>query len=258
MPSAHRHFDDETLNAILDGEATEEERAAASGCTDCSARLVRLGHVAAALGTPVSPSDPQRRRAAVDAALEAQDPGVTAPTPLNARRGWRMAPGWAAAAAVVLAGALAVPLVNNLGGNDQSQETATAGDTTAADRSVAEDEAALSEENTASGASGARPDLGEIDLSGLDELAVSITRNPQAQSATRPAEEKQPCERASRQRNPSLRRLAYAAEGTIAGRPAVVLAFEVAPAGAPSAVRLLVLVRDDCRELASASADYRR
>ena len=255
MPSAHHHLDDETLNAVLDGEATDDQRADASRCPECAARLARLGQVATALGAPVSSSDPDRRRAALDAALAAHDAGVIAPPPLELRRRRRVSPGWAAAAAVILAGALAVPLVDGLGRNDQDREAATAGDT----------EAAQSDETGAPGVDQVAPLSGEIDLTDLDQLAASIARGMPQYDASDPAPvagrteadataREQSCEQAARQRGPSLQRLAYAGEGTVAGRPAVVLGFEVTPPGAPPTIRLLVLALDDCTELGSATA----
>ena len=262
MPAAHHHLDDETLNAVLDGEATDGQRADAARCPECAARLARLGRVATALGAPVSPSDAHRRRAALDAALAAHDAGVTAPSSLDVRRRRRLSPGWAAAAAVVLAGALAVPLVDGLGRNDEGRQQATVGDrdTTAAGGSAAEDDA-LADQSAMPETFAAPPHLGEIDLAGLDELAATIDRGlpgrvPAAASGPEAAQRQElaadpACEEAARRRDPSLQRLAYAGEGTVAGRPAAVLAFEVAPAGAPPTVRLLVLATDDCTQLAA-------
>ena len=263
MPAAHHHLDDETLNAVLDGEATSDQGADAARCPECAARLARLGQVATALGAPVSPSHAHRRRAALDAALAAHDAGVTAPSSLDLRR--RRSPGWAAAAAVVLAGALAVPLVDNLGGNDEGRQQATAGDrdTTSVDGSAAED-GALADQRAMPETFAAPPHLGEIDLADLDELAATIDRDlpgrdPAAASGpeTAPLQEQAAdpaCEVAARRRDPSLQALAYAAQGTVTGRPAMVLAFEVTPPATPPTVRLLVLAIDDCTELASASA----
>ena len=264
MSAAHHHLDDETLNAVLDGEATDDQRADASRCPECAARLARLGQVATALGAPVSSSDPDRRRAALDAARAAHDAGVTAPPPLDLRRR-RLSPGWAAAAAVILAGALAVPLVDGLGRNDQGREAATAGgqDTTSAGGSVAED-GALADQDAMPEASPTPPHLGEIDLAGLKELAATIDRDlaspdPAAASSPEAARLQEQaadpaCEDAARRRDPSLQGMAYAGEATFAGRPAVVLAFEIASAGAPPTVRLLVLATDDCTQLGSATA----
>ena len=262
MPAAHHHLDDETLNAVLDGEATDDQQADASRCPECAARLVRLGQVSTALGAPVSPPDPDRRRTALDAALAALDAGVTAPPSLELRRRRRVSPGWAAAAAVVLAGALAVPLVDGLGGEDQGREAATDGDRdTSASGSVTEEDA-LADQGAMPEAAAAPPHLGEIDLDELDELAASIARDVSQYLSSDPAPAagrteadgavlEQSCEPAARQRDPSFRRLVYAGEGTVAGRPAVVLGFDVTPSGVPPTIRLLVLARDDCTQLAA-------
>ncbi|HEV2809881.1 MAG TPA: hypothetical protein VGV93_05725 [Acidimicrobiales bacterium] len=266
MSAAHHHLDDETLNAVLDGEATDDHRVDASGCPECAARLARLGHVATALGAPVSPSDADRRRAAIAAAVAAHDAGVTAPPPLHLRRRRRVSPGWAAAAAVVLAGALAVPLVDGLGGNDEGREAATAGDRdiTAAGGSV-DEEGALADQQATPEASGGGNQLGEIDLADLDELAATIDRDRPSRDtpaaarseAVRPYEQAADpvCEEVARQRDPSLQALAFAAQGSVTGRPAVVLAFEVTAPGTPSTIRLLVLAQDNCTELGTASAE---
>lgn len=291
MPAdPHRHLDDETLNAVLDGEASEKDLSDIDACADCSGRLERLRAVACALAEPGPPADAARRRAAIGAALRAGEPELApASTPTSRRRQW-MSPAWAAAAAVVVAGALAVPLVDRLGRTDDNQETATAArdadDTCPGCGSVADDEASSAGGDVAPSASGPRPVLGEIELSGLGELAASIrpesrssapedlaaVPSPTAGAPLReqdgaPAAETtppgalaepggsrappaaEPCEGAARQRDGTLGPLAYAADATVEGRPVVVLAFEVAPPDRPSALRLVVLATDTCAEL---------
>jgi hypothetical protein len=291
MPAdPHRHLDDEALNAVLDGEASEEERAGAAACADCSARLDRLRLVAAALAAPGPSPDATRRRAAIDAALRAGEP-VAAALPFRRRR-WPVSPAWAVAAAVVAAGALAVPLVDDLAGRGQGRDQATAArdtaeqsagdvaDATPGEEFLADQEASPTDEDGRSGrsAAAAAHDLGAIDLADLDELTASIQRQPQqdpprdlsapgaapAAEAARPdAGESggdratagtQPCEDAARQRDGALGPVTYAAGATVDGRPAVVLAFEALPPDAPPALRLLVLAADGCAELGSASS----
>jgi hypothetical protein len=289
MPAdPHRHLDDEALNAVLDGEASEEERAEAAACANCSARLDRLRLVAAALAAPGPSPDATRRRVAIDAALRAGEP-VAAALPFRRRR-WPVSPAWAAAAAVVAAGALAVPLVDDLAGRGQGRDQATAARDTAEQSAgdvanatpgkgfLADQEASPTDEDGRSGRSApaAPRDLGVIGLSDLDELAASIERDlqrdpplelttpgpaPAAEAArpeggeesgaSRAAAAGERCEDAARGRDDALGPVLYTAQATVDGRPAVVLAFE---AGAPPTIRLLVLATDGCAELGSASS----
>lgn len=292
MPAdPHRHLDDDVLNAVLDGEASTEERAEAAACDACSARLDRLRLVARALAAPVPSPDATRRRAAIDAALRAGEPE---PARLELRRRrWRVSPAWAAAAAVVAAGALAVPLVNDLAGRGQGQDQATvardAADASAGDvadgpraeESLADQQAVPADEDAtlAPSAAAATRDLGVIDLGELDELAASIERDLQqgpaldfsaptapggAEAAPPPARDepggdraaaaRQSCEDAARRRDVGLGPVAYAAGATVDGRPAVVLAFEAPPPDGSPAIRLLVLAADGCVELGAASS----
>lgn len=262
MPTEpHRHLDDEALNAVLDGEATEEQAALASACTLCSARLHRLEQVARALAAPTAPSDGQRRRAAIAAARRAAEPPPAVPTPLAPRRRRRISPAWAAAAAVV-AGALAVPLLvdgpagerQDLATSGESAEDSAGGDTTG-DRYLAPGRAG------APTAAAGLEHLGEVEQAGLDELAASIERRPLSAdqrsegaegALAPPGVADAPCQQAARRNDPSLGPLVYAAEATFSGRPAVVLAFTGADPGGPRSVRVVALDSDSCAELASA------
>jgi hypothetical protein len=279
MPADHRHLDDETLTAVLDGEASPEECADAAGCGACSTRLDRLGQVALALAAPTPPPHDDRRRATIDAAVRAGEPEVAPPTALASRRPRRVSPAWAVAAAVIASGALAIPLVDDLGGRNQNQERVAAGDVT--DSSSGE---ALADQRALPGGgdAGVAPtpaserNLGSIDLNGLDELAASLRADvqqnqpldlsapgaaPTAEAARPDAEDEsagvgrtqgmQPCEEPARRRDRTLGPVTYAAQATFDGRPAVVLAFEVTPPEAPASIRLLVLAADGCDEIAA-------
>lgn len=288
MPaSPHRHLDDESLNAVLDDEATPEERAGAADCGECSVRLDRLRLVAQAIGAPTPAPDAGRRQAMIDAARRAGEPDVAPPPALVSRRRWRGAPAWAAAAAVIVAGALALPLVGDLGRDTQVQERATAGDAGNTDESsaggaVADEQAPLgpgvfqADQDAEVGGRAGVNDLGDIDLNGLDELAASLRQDlqqsqpldragpgaaPTAEAArpdaedqsvgVRPPQKLQPCEEPARRRDGGLGPVLYAAEATVEGSPAVVLAFEVTSAESPSSLRLLVFAADTCDEIAA-------
>ncbi len=279
MPAQpHRHLDDETLNAVLDGEASPEEGTDAAGCGQCSARLRRLAEVAEAVATSIPSPDAARRRAMIDVALQAGKPDVADPPILASRRRQRVAPAWLAAAAVIAVGALAVPLLDDLGGLDQAEEQATVADAPDdTDTDGASGDAALADQQAKPGEERSGGNLGAIDVNSLDELSASLGQDyaqrqpldlsapgaaPAAEAARPDAEDQpggadggelgQPCAEAARQRDGSLREVIYTAEATVDGRPAIVLAFEVTSTGAPPSLRLLLLAVDDCAELGSA------
>ncbi len=121
--------DDELVSAVLDGEATLEERALVEGSAEGRRRLESLRSVAAQVGHPVPPlSDATITRLVDRAVAEAQ------PAPSSGRSGrrWRT---WvaAAAAAVVLLGAVAA-LVRGVGPAGRSDDTASSASPTVADR----------------------------------------------------------------------------------------------------------------------------
>jgi len=106
-------------------------------------------------------------------------------------------------------------------------------------------------------------DLGEIDLDRLEDLAATLrpdfgreqplelTAPGVAPAGERPEAADLACEEAARGRDAELGSLVYAARASVEGRPAVVLAFEVATVEAPPSTRLFVLAADDCSELAA-------
>jgi anti-sigma factor RsiW len=126
--------DDELLSALIDGEGTASERATTSdharSCPACAERLAQLRAVAAAVSSPVAPSDGGRRQAALAAALATFTSGPTndSVTPLpQAAPARRHIPAWAlGAAALVLAVLVAVPLVVNRSDNKERTTTAAA------------------------------------------------------------------------------------------------------------------------------------
>ncbi len=192
------HPDDETLNAVLDGEAAPAEAFHAHACSQCSIRLERFRRVAMDVGAPIKSVAIERRREAVTAALRAgAEPGAAvaraaapgAPTGGQAaphgedvvvlaerrRRGQRL--GWIVAAASVAVLAGAVSLLDLIPGGRSSEDRATSltEQTSGAGGSVADD----------CGACGAVPapaptdggDLGTLDREDLDALAQRLARD---------------------------------------------------------------------------------
>jgi hypothetical protein len=132
------HLDDETLSALLDGDAAESDGGSVDAaahlraCDRCSGRQSELAGVRAALAAaPVEPLDELTRRRLVAGALQAiGDPAAGGPAdaPISVgRAGTRWAQRHTAligsAAAVVLAVLVGVPFVL---GNDKSTQEHTA------------------------------------------------------------------------------------------------------------------------------------
>jgi len=130
---------DELASAYLDGAATDAERARVDADEELGARVRAMAAVRNAVRTPL-PVDAARREAALAAALDAaEEPGgvlaldrgrpTAAPVvPLPAR--WRSAGRdrrlrYLAVAAAVAVAALAVPLLDRLGTEDDEADTAS-------------------------------------------------------------------------------------------------------------------------------------
>src|SRR4051794_27174855 len=112
------HFDDETLSALLDGDAAPDVAQHVRECDACSRRVGWLGAAADLVAAPVTPPDGERRDTAIAAALAAagDDVGAAPVTSLAARRRRWLGP-VIAAAAVIVALLVAVPVLTGLGGN---------------------------------------------------------------------------------------------------------------------------------------------
>lgn len=276
----NHHLDDETLSALLDGEVDAEDRDHARGCERCALRLQQLQDGSRAVAAPPPPPSPERREAMIAAALATASPphgagppgappSAPAPrrTPAPAARGR-----WLAAAAVVAALTVAVPVVRSQLGPDADQQLA-AGDPSASTTSVPTGDAPAAQ---------SIHHLGEIDLGSLradpptlaelqggpvpqhaDGYAEATPSAPGAAGSRRaeqaaPAGEAAPlaggstCEATVRRRHPEAGRLAYAAGATVDGAPAEVLGFEaVSSSGGEGAGDLLVVVAPgSCDELA--------
>jgi hypothetical protein len=168
MSDVHPTSDDELVSAYLDGEATPAERAEVEGRPDLVARVTQLGATAARVAA-TDPPDPDRRAAAIGAALAAFDdqasatgrPGDDGVVGLDAhrrRRAGRLA--WlGAAAAVVLVVVVGAAVLRTRSQTATSRPTAAevAGptSTTAAVRGGPARAAQPDTANAAAGASGA-------------------------------------------------------------------------------------------------------
>lgn len=181
-PTDRGPIDDDIVSAVLDDEATPDERALVESSPDGRRRLAELRAAAAAVGEPVTPLSPGAADGMVARALAgAATPVVvgTGPPPepahdeVAARRRRRSAPGaWrrtlgavAAVAAVVVLVAGAAALVRAAG--SRSSDSASSSGSTS-DRATSE---------AAAPATGQRPpDLGSLDAAEtvLDRYALLV------------------------------------------------------------------------------------
>lgn len=196
---------DELASAYLDDELTAAERSRVEADPELLARVDALARVRAALGAPVAP-DPRRREAALSAALAvaAEPGGVLGPTGAEPGRGEPVAvlssrrrpPAlrrrYLAAAAAAAVAALAVPLLSQLGGDDDEADTASVAldaeafeDDLAArdeDGAMAEGPAPMAgaEDNATFAPTGAPADLGAFD--DLEALSRAVAGHPKVAS----------------------------------------------------------------------------
>jgi hypothetical protein len=127
------HPDDELLSAVLDGEATADQRDHVAACTACQARVDRLDGVRGAVRVP-PPADGGAVDASVAAGLAAWDAASAhaASTHLARRRRRRAyvpPAAWVGIAAVVLALLAAAPLLFGTNGDDDAGVAAGGGET---------------------------------------------------------------------------------------------------------------------------------
>ena len=265
---------DELASAHLDGAATDAERARVEADRSLQARVQALAAVRAAVRTPV-PVDDARREAALAAALAAaEEPGgvlapagssTTAPVvPLAAR--WRSAGRdrrlrYLAVAAAVAVVALAVPVLDRLGAEDDEADTASVALDAEASSPAARDGAEESGMDDAAGGSAAAPtaeafvadDLGPFD--GVDDLAAALREQPEladdadaAPTTTGGAEAMTSTTLAACDGQltlPADTEVLFDATATLGGTPVVVVVHRL-PGGEP---QLLVAAVDGCATL---------
>lgn len=178
--------DDEIVSAVLDGEATDDERARVDDDPELARRLTELRGVSAAVAEPVVPLDELSAHRLIDRAID--DAGAAPAIPRTSPRWWRggLGVGIGSAAVVVLLALAVVPVL--LSGGDEDDDFATADlDTTEADGGEAADDGARSAPDAAQEAAppgadagdddadlGARQWLGSFDT--VDELAAALSQ----------------------------------------------------------------------------------
>jgi hypothetical protein len=99
-----RAHDDEIVSAVLDGEATAEERRRVASDPELSARLDAFRRVGNAVAEPVDPLDELAQRRLLDRALEEADsPAVPVTAPRRTHHRWSLGGAAAVASAAVVA-----------------------------------------------------------------------------------------------------------------------------------------------------------
>ncbi len=271
MPEPFR-TDDELVSAVLDGEATPDERARVAADPVLSARLAEFATVAEAVGAPVAPAPAEARDTVIAAAVaEARRPDPVV-VPLRPRR---PTGSFLAAAAAVLAVLLVAGLFAGRlgGGDDQGAESADSADSgsdgteesggaEAADDATAEAETADTAADAFSDA--ATVELGAVEdeaalraalvaagaLSGLD----SATTRSTLPAPTAPADQgdqeavtgdSDGCQVRLEESDPALDGLLVEGAAVYAGTDAVVYVF----ATVDGDTRVVVVSRADCTTL---------
>lgn len=217
------HLDDETLSALLDGEAGDAG-AHLDACDACRARLDAFRRVADVVGAPPPPVPEAIRERHLAAAR-----AVHGVPPARSRR-WAIAAGLAAAA---VAAAVAVPLALR---DDGRGEMAT--------RGSAAPEARV-EAGAGKAAAGGPVDLGPLDEASLPAAVRAHLRPESGAAALAAPSAPQPCEASLRDATPGLPGVALAADATWKGTPAVVLVL----GSPPGPLTAYVMAADGCRIL---------
>ncbi len=269
-------IDDELLNAVLDGEATPEERARVEGSAEGRRRLARLRATAEAVGEPVGSLDPATADRLVARALEVGPTPVTVPgasTPpdptsmpsdeLAGRRArrdrWRTVGRIAAAVAAIVVVVGGVTALARLAGRSSSDTASSSGDASSGAAAPQEAEAATSGTD-ASAATQTPPDLGV-----LPDADTVVLRYDQLLALTDTAGEHQfdsavgAADTASRAADLAARTVCSVPPvAVVAGETWSVTAVAVLPTGpvlvmsnglAPPATRLLVVDTQTCTVL---------
>jgi hypothetical protein len=275
--------DDELVSAVLDGEATSEERARVLDDERLRSRLEELRTVATTLRSSTVVADSPTREHAIARALEAAAqtaggdrsaaPSVdTVRIPTTVRR---VAP-WLAAAAAVLAVLLPVSLALVSSDGERSREAAT---------SIESDAGPTAEgQGTAPGAADDSPDaavddtlsadqappaaLGELEspaelaraastlvgtefaqrFGGFSESAPEEGLDPDTADARLNFSALATCEEAVRRRDPPMTTVVATAVATYQGSPAFVVVVAEGPGGPPLLV--VAVAQSGCDELA--------
>ena len=194
--------DDEVVSAVLDGEATLEERARVEGDAVLARRLAQFRSVSDVVGGPVSPVDAATRDESIDRALRSagDDRGEAEVIGIDrAGRRWRLEPNrkvLVAAAAVVCLLALAGGLLAVGDGNEaQDQAGGTAEGAEAGDMAVPDLELGAVEDietlrvriNDATGLSPGVDDEEAVTAAdGAEAPAAAVTETPRGPAGSLP------------------------------------------------------------------------
>jgi hypothetical protein len=183
QPSGYRRPDDELVSAVLDGEATPEERARVEADPELSARLTEFTAVRDAVAEPVAPpSDATRERAIAAAKVAVRHHGEPSGTvrPLRRRSRSSDVPRFLAVAAAVLLVLVTFGVLANVSGDDAGDDSASDA-LTSADSSGGEgsdDDAAGGSAESGEDSSGAADAPDETDdLSSLDGADLGTVRS---------------------------------------------------------------------------------
>ena len=269
--------DDDLVSAVLDGEATEAERARVAADPVLSARLAEFAAAAERVGEPVAPQAEDVRDRAIAAAVaerHRRDEVVVAMRRSHRRHSQRILAVAAAALVVLLAAGFLIAQMGDgsRSGNDtaasESDDSATdaaaeSATTTFASGGDAEDgdDAAAFDENRALELGAVADDealrnalvaAGAVDRSSLDthdggsETTTDTTIASVPGAAPVPGESDD-CQIRLEEANPSLDGRLVKASATFAGDPAVVYVFGTADGGR----QVTVVAADTCVTLAS-------
>ncbi len=283
----HRHPDDELVAAVLDGEATADERARVEGDPALMARLAEFRAVRDLVAGDVPPADDIDRERAITAAKAAvrHQPTVV---PLAERRRQEVPRFLAVAAAVLLVLLAAGFLVSKVGddrgdyagGGDSGAESGEAEDAPSSEEPTAQ-ELADDDEDADGAATGApQDDAFSADVERLadlgavadeDELVATLraysaivpegtesSDSPDSTEADTTASSRvlpqgvpgdsDTCQAGLDEADPSLSGLLVQATAAFDGTPAVVYVFATAEGGQ----RVVVVTVDGCEVLAAA------
>ncbi|MGI9623492.1 MAG: hypothetical protein ACR2PK_11695 [Acidimicrobiales bacterium] len=180
---------DELVAAYIDGEASDDERAAVEADQELLARVVEMRQVAALVAAPVSQPPTALKDGQIASAL-AVSATATNVTSLAGRRGQQRLAKLASVAAVIII-VLAVPIILLNSGSDDDEDVATSAVNESAEETAAGDDGSSSlsapqpaqaqADGPASGEADAAPaaeplaeaetDLAESSLSGTDDRA---------------------------------------------------------------------------------------
>ena len=266
--------DDDLVSAVLDGEATEEERARVTADPVLSARLAEFAAAAEKVAEPVAPraeADRDRAIAAAVAERHRRDDVVVTLAPGRRRDNGRFLAVAAAVLIVLLAAAFILAKVDDGGGNDTA---ASGGDADSGGLESADTEDTVATAESAVAGGGAFDDAGTLALGvvadeealrqalvsrgavapstetppeGDDGTVSTSTVAPQPDAAVPVPGDSEDCQIRLEEADPVLDGRLVRATATYAGQEAVVFVYGTAD----GARQVIVVTADACTTLAS-------